>query len=313
MAGEIASSPDREARTAGRRSGDAHHDEFLVALGERIRTVRARRGMSRKVLSRQSGVSERYIAQLESGQGNISILLLRQLSQAMSVPLGDLIAEGPEKPIEISLILQLLNRLPESDLAAARDLLNEKFGMAAGAGRRGRIALIGLRGAGKSTLGQALAERIDCPFIELGREVERMAGTSMGEIFSLYGQVGYRRFERRCLERVVEENERAVIATGGSLVAEPGTFELLLSSCFTIWVSASPAEHMSRVIAQGDRRPMEDNKEAMADLELILSRRAPLYAEAHGKIDTSGRGVAESLSSLLEVVGQSSSPNSPRG
>jgi XRE family aerobic/anaerobic benzoate catabolism transcriptional regulator len=275
---------------------------YLHLLGERIREARARRGMTRKILARDSQVSERYLAQLESGQGNISIILLRQIAQAMGLQVADLVREGPDRSVELALLLQTLERLSPSELGQARQLLAGAFGAAMAEGRRQRIALIGLRGAGKSTLGRRLAEVRGIPFIELDREIERESGLALGEIFDLYGQPAFRRLERRCLEAAIEHNESCVIATGGSLVSEPGTFDLLLAACFAVWLKAAPAEHMGRVLAQGDTRPMAENAEAMADLRRILAGREALYSKADAVIDTAGKTVEESLAALRAAV-----------
>jgi len=277
------------------------HDDFLRLLGERVREARARRGVSRKILARDSGVSERYLAQLESGEGNVSVLLLRQVAQALSLPVIDLVREENGQSVELALILQFLKRLPAARLGAVREQLMAHFGESP-AERRRRIALIGLRGAGKSTLGARLAKELGVPFIELDREIEREAGTSLSEIFLLYGQAGYRRYERRSLEKVLEGHERCVIATGGSIVSEPGTYDLLLSTCYTIWLRAQPEEHMARVVAQGDTRPMAGNAEAMDDLRRILSGRATLYGQADMIVDTAGRSVDQSLKDLKRTL-----------
>ena len=275
---------------------------FLQRLGERVRATRARRGMTRKILARDSGVSERYLAQLESGHGNISIVRLRQVAQAMNVPIDDLVREGPEQSIELTLISQFLDRLSPAEIAEAHRLLLPHFGGVAEHQRHARIALIGMRGAGKSTLGRRLADDLGIPFIEMGGEIERESGISLNEIFSLYGQSAYRRYERRALERILETCSRAVIATGGSLVSEPGTFELLLNNCYTVWVKAAPEEHMARVMAQGDFRPMGDSPEAMDDLRGILTGRESLYGSADAVVDTTGQGAEASYRELLAVV-----------
>ena len=258
--------------------------------------------MTRKILARDSEVSERYLAQLEAGQGNISIALLRQVAHAMGLPLTDLVREGPDRPVELTLLIQTLSRLSGKELAQARTLLSETFGAAVESERRHRIALIGLRGAGKSTLGARLAKAQGVPFIELDREIERESGTSLGVIFDLMGQSAYRRYERRALEAAIERHDRAVIATGGSIVSEPATFDLLLSACFTVWLTASPEEHMSRVMAQGDTRPMADNEAAMEDLRRILAGRHALYAKADATVDTAGKTVGQSLEDLRAAV-----------
>jgi len=276
--------------------------EYLCQLGERVREARARRGMTRRILARDSGVSERYLAQLEAGQGNISIILLRQVTQAMGLPLADIVREGPEHPVELALLVQALARLTPPQLADARRSLAKSVGAAVAQERRHRIALIGLRGAGKSTLGAGLAKQLAIPFVELDREIERLSGMTLGTLFDLYGQGAYRRYERRALESVVETHDRAVIATGGSLVSEPATFELLLEACFTVWLTAAPEEHMSRVVAQGDLRPMAENAAAMEDLRRILEGRRALYAKADATIDTAGKSVQRSLSELRKAV-----------
>jgi XRE family aerobic/anaerobic benzoate catabolism transcriptional regulator len=283
-----------ESETSGER-------DYLTTLGDRVREARARRGASRKLLARDSGVSERYLAQLETGQGNISILLLRQIATALSVPLTELLAEESGEAVEFALTAQFLKRLPPQKLAAVRSQLVRDYGSARDE-RMKRIALIGLRGAGKSTLGARLAKALGTPFVELDREIEREAGTSLSEIFLLYGQAGYRRYERRCLQRVLERNDRAVIATGGSIVSEPGTYELLLSTCFTVWLKAEPGEHMARVIAQGDTRPMAGNDQAMEDLRRILDGRATLYGQADVTVDTAGKTPEQTLSALRNAV-----------
>lgn len=277
-------------------------NEYLLMLGERIRELRARRGMTRKILAQQSGVSERYLAQLETGHGNISIILLRQIAQGLGLPIVDLVREEPEQAIELTLLTQYLSRFPPKSLARARQLLEAELEVADRSARHQRVALIGLRGAGKTTLGTMLAQHLDAPFIELAKTIEREAGAEMSEIFSLYGQAAYRRYERRSLEAVIENNARFVIVPGGSIVSEPATFDVLLSSCYTIWLRASPEEHMARVIAQGDYRPMKGSQEAMDDLKRILSGRIGLYSKADAVIDTSGKSIGQSFNELLEAL-----------
>src|SRR5438046_652658 len=292
----------RSQRTVQTNESDSSGErDYLAVLGERVREARAKRGISRKLLARDSGVSERYLAQLEGGQGNVSILLLRQIAAALNIPLAELLAEDPDEAVELTLTTQFLKRLPRHTLAAVRSRLVRDYGSARDE-RMKRIALIGLRGAGKSTLGAKLARALGAPFVELDREIEREAGTSLSEIFLLYGQAGYRRYERRCLERVLEKNERAVIATRGSIVSEPGTFDLLLSECFTVWLTAEPEEHMAGVIAQGDTRPMAGNDQAMEDLRRILEGRATLYRQADVTVDTARNTPEQSLSALRKAV-----------
>ena len=283
-------------------SGVPEQDEYLCRLGERVREERARRGMTRKILARDSGLSERYLAQLESGKGNLSIKLLRRIGDALNLPLARLVSTEPDEPLEIRQLVEFLRRLPAARLGEARALLDTHFLASDRQARNRRIALIGLRGAGKSTLGSRLARHLEIPFIELDAEIERDFGLSLGEIFALSGQAAYRRSERRALGGVIERHPSFVLATGGSIVAEPETYEELLSRCFTIWITASPEEHMNRVIAQGDLRPMADNKEAMTDLERILAARTPLYARADTVVDTAGRTVEASFRQMLAIL-----------
>lgn len=256
--------------------------------------------MARKVLSQQSKVSERYLAQLEAGEGNASVLLLRNVARALGLSLTELL-DHQEASVEQRLIRRFVDQLPEHQREEVVFRLMREFGQEKSA-RRARIALVGLRGAGKTTLGGALASELHVPFIELDREIEREAGISLSEVFSLYGQTGYRRIERRCLERIVQENERMVMTVGGGIVSEIETYNVLLLNCFTVWVKASPEEHMARVVAQGDFRPMQGNREAMEDLKRILGAREPLYRKADVTLDTSGEDLERSLQKLRRVA-----------
>ena len=277
----------------------AEDGNYLRMLGERIRDLRLRRGMTRQSLGRDSAVSLRYLAQLESGEANISIVRLRQIAEAMGLPLEELVRVGPEQPAELTLLVQHLSRLSPSQLSRAREILlaaPDTFD------RRGRIALIGLRGAGKSTLGKMLAARLKVPFIEMADVIEQEAGVTVAEVIALYGQAAFRRYERRSLQRVVETHEQFVLAAGGGIVTEPPTFSDLLTTCFTIWLKATPTEHMARVVAQGDRRPMSDSEEAMRDLERILAGREPMYRKADVTVNTSGLDLQQGLTELLRCV-----------
>lgn len=275
----------------------------LAALGERLRTLRMRRGVTQGDLARRSGVSLRYIAQMEGGLGNVSVLLLRRVAAALGVAPEELVADGAERAPDRALLDGLLDRLAPDELVAARALLSQRFARTPDPGRTGRIALIGLRGAGKSTLGAALAAQRGVPFVELDREVERDARMDLPDIFETHGQDGFRRFERAALERLVAAGRPTVIAAGGGIVAAPATFALLLESCRTIWLRASPEEHMARVMRQGDTRPMRDNRRAMEDLRAILAAREMLYARADAVLDTAGCSPAQSLAALAALVG----------
>lgn len=271
---------------------------FLHAFGERVRGERARRGMSRKLLADHAGISERYITQLESGKGNASLLILRQIAAALGLPLTRLVQDDAPTP-EMTLLRQFLERLSPEQLREAYAALAGQFASEAGISRGHRIALIGLRGAGKTTLGAALRKAANVPFFELDREIERLSGTSMASILELYGQQAFRRYEQEALQQLLETHPRFIVATGGSIVSETATYELLLRNCFTVWVRTTPEEHMARVIAQGDRRPMAGSGQAMEDLRRILEERTPLYARADVTLDTTGAEEAASLRELL--------------
>ena len=287
-------------RTEPRRGTQPIEELYLKRVGERVRLQRAGRGMSRRVLAAASGVSERYLAELERGAGNASLLVLRQIADALSVRIADLTSDLPDPPVDLMLAMHQLERLSGGDLKAARALLADRFGRVAEPA--GRVALIGLRGAGKTTLGRRAADAAGVPFIELGREIERARGMTIGEIYRQSGQEGFRRFEYEQLERAVTSHSRAVIATGGSLVTEPATFDLLLSTTTVVWLKASPGDHLDRVAAQGDRRPMEQSRQARDDLEAILLSRTPLYSQAVAVIDTSALGEAAALDELVQIV-----------
>ena len=241
---------------------------YLSRLGDRVRAWRSEHGMTRKSLSQASGVSERYLAQLEAGEGNISVLLLRKVARAMGVPVESLVREEPQE-----------DKRPSKP-----------------------VALLGLRGAGKSTLGKKLSESLKLPFIELDREVEKEAGAELGEVFAMYGQDGYRRFERRALERVLAQGERAVIATGGSVVNDPGTYKLLLERCTCVWLKTSPAEHMARVIAQGDMRPFKGRSAALEEIRKLLAERNELYSKSDFTLSTSDKSPRTCLAELRSLV-----------
>ncbi len=285
----------------------------LAELGARVRAWRARRGMTRKQLAADSGLSERFLADVESGKGNVSINSLEAAARALNITILELLQDAPRPAL--SRLHSLLSRLDDGQLDQAHTLLGATFGLGDAQGREHRVALIGLRGAGKTTLGEPLAAQRGVPFVELDREIEREAGTSMNEILLLHGQAGYRRYERRALFRIAEDHaDGVVMTTGGSIVSERETFDLLQSRFYCVWLKASPEEHMSRVVAQGDMRPFHTTRgddgqiaqsamgEALEDIRRILSSREALYARADAVVDTAARSVRQSLKDLDRAV-----------
>ncbi|HRP27532.1 MAG TPA: helix-turn-helix transcriptional regulator [Burkholderiaceae bacterium] len=276
---------------------------FLVALGERARNLRARRGLTRKAVALAADVSERHLANLEYGIGNVSILVLLQVAGALQCSLAELIGDVTTSSPEWLLIRELLEGRDEATLRRARVAIGELLGTGGdNATRSARVALVGLRGAGKSTLGQMLADDLDVPFVELSREIEKFAGCSVDEIQALYGMNAYRRYERRALEEAIQIYPEAVIATPGGLVSDAATFNLLLAHCTTVWLRASPGDHMQRVAAQGDVRPMAASREAMNDLERILAGRAAFYSKAEIELDTSVKPLEATFADLRAKV-----------
>jgi XRE family transcriptional regulator, aerobic/anaerobic benzoate catabolism transcriptional regulator len=297
--------PAAESGSEADESASKH--PFLVALGERVRALRARRGMTRKALSVATDVSERHLANLEYGIGNASILILLQVAQALQCSLAELLGDVTTRSPEWLLIRELLEQRDDVTLKRVRTAIGEMLGTGGSHGegastRSSRVALVGLRGAGKSTLGAMLAEELGFPFVELSREIEKFAGCSISEIQALYGQNAYRRYERRALEEAIQIYPEAVIATPGGIVSDAATFNLLLAHCTTVWLQADAEDHMKRVVAQGDTRPMAASREAMDDLKTILAGRAAFYSKAEMRIDTSAQPLAETFVLLRDTV-----------
>lgn len=277
-------------------------DPLLASLGERVRTLRSRRGLTRKAAARAAEISERHFANLEYGTGNASILILQQVAQALNCSLAELIGDVTTRSPEWLLIRELLAGRSDEELHRARLSIGQALSEVSQRVRSQCVALIGLRGAGKSTLGALLAEDLEMPFLELSREIEKLAGCTVREIHDLYGSAAYRRYERRALEETLQNYPQAVIATPGGLVSDVASLNLLLSRCLTVWIQASPDEHLSRVTQQGDLRPMAASREAMADLRRILAGRSAFYSKADLTVDTSNQALENSFQLIRERV-----------
>jgi XRE family aerobic/anaerobic benzoate catabolism transcriptional regulator len=282
--------------------GTGHPVAFLAAIGREVRRHRAKRGMTRRQLAEASETSERYLAQIESGVGNPSVSVLRAIALALDLPTSALLPEAGARTAELGTILDLLAQVPERELAPLAKEIAARVVSRAGADRARRIALVGLRGAGKSTLGRMLAQHLGWPFIELDRRVEEEYGASIPDLIEMAGTATFRRHERNALERVIAEHDAAIITTAGGIVSNPETYAVLLRRAHTVWIKARPEEHMSRVMAQGDFRPMAQNRQAMADLVAILEARRADYARAEADVDTSGDAVEQSFAKLLRIV-----------
>jgi XRE family aerobic/anaerobic benzoate catabolism transcriptional regulator len=298
----------RAAATAAPAAARARADidAFVAEIGALVRRGRAKHGMTRRQLAAESGASERYLAQIESGQGNPSVIILKSIAAALDVPIIALLPRSPGRTPAldriIDRIVDRLGRMPTAELPGIAELIETRAAGDPATERAGRIALTGLRGAGKSTLGRRLARHLGCPFIELDRVVEQDYGASVPDLIEMAGQATFRRCERSCLERVIGAHERAVIATAGGIVSNPETYALLLRRTHTVWIKARPQEHMTRVMAQGDFRPMAENPEAMADLVAILEARRADYLLAQAEVDTSGKTVEQSFAKLVRVA-----------
>lgn len=296
---------DSPAGAADSPADDQEKNPLLVTLGEQVKALRSRRGMTRKALALGAGVSERHLANLEYGLGNASILVLSQVADALHCTLAELIGDITTSTPEWLLIRELLEQQSDSTLRRVRLAIGEMLGTGGDNARRSsRIALVGLRGAGKSTLGTLLAEDLGFPFVELSREIEKFAGCSISEIQALYGVNAYRRYERRALEEAIQIHSEAIIATPGGLVSDPASFNLMLSHCTTVWLQAAPEDHLNRVTAQGDLRPMAASKEAMEDLKGILAGRAAFYSKADFQLDTSSQELPATFAKLRSIVRQ---------
>lgn len=273
--------------------------DMMQRVGLRVRALRAEMSMPRRVLSENSGVSPRYLAKLEAGNGNVSIGVLAKVARALDAPIDALIAEGFPDDTSFARMMKLYLEASPITRAKIAQILSPEFEKSQ---KLSRICLVGLRGAGKSTLGARVADAWRVPFVELNTEMENDAGMPIGELIAMFGQDGYRRLEAETLNRIIGEYPRAVVAVAGGIVANGDTFQTVLSRFHTIWLKASSGEHMDRVRAQGDRRPMDGNPNAMIQLRQILKERESLYAQADYALDTSGKSVEHSQSDLSKII-----------
>jgi XRE family aerobic/anaerobic benzoate catabolism transcriptional regulator len=298
----VAKSTTKPAEKLAVSTAPASEAAFLAAIGAEVRKNRAKRGMTRRQLAQASQTSERYLAQIESGVGNPSVSVLRAIARALDLPCAALLPEAGARTAALGAILDLLAQVPEGELPALAKDIESRVARPGSADRARRIALVGLRGAGKSTLGRMLAQHLGWPFIELDRLVEEDYGASIPDLIEMAGTATFRRHERGALDRIVSAHEAAVITTAGGIVANPETYALLLRRSHTIWIKAGPEDHMSRVMAQGDFRPMAQNRQAMADLVAILEARRGDYARAEAQLDTSDDSAEQSFAKLLRIV-----------
>ncbi len=307
MSSTILQAPENPQVDGDDGEAEEAKNPFLVALGERARALRSRRGMTRKALAAAADVSERHLANLEYGVGNVSVLVLLDVARALQCSLAELLGDVTTSSPEWLMLRELLENRDEATLHRVRVAVGEMLGTGGANASHGRkrsqqVALIGLRGAGKSTLGAMLAEDLGFPFVELSREIEKFAGCSISEIQALYGQNAYRRYERRALEESIQIYPEAVIATPGGIVSDPANFNLLLAHCTTVWLQADPEDHMKRVLAQGDTRPMAASREAMEDLKSILAGRAAFYSKAEFQLNTSTQALEPTFAALRGLV-----------
>ena len=298
--------PARKAKTLRKSAPDAQANGraaagFLAALGREVRRGRAKRGMTRRQLAQASHTSERYLAQIESGTGNPSVTVLRAIAHALDISAANLLGEPAPHNGAPAALLDLVAQLPEQSFAKLTQLIEARLLPSERADRARRIALIGLRGAGKTTLGRMLARHLGWPFIELDRVVEQDYGASIPDMIEIAGTATFRRHERAALARVIAQHDAAVITTAGGIVSDRESYALLLRRSHAIWIKARPEEHMSRVMAQGDFRPMAQNREAMTDLVAILEARGFDYARAQAQLDTSSETVEQSFAKLLRI------------
>lgn len=270
-------------------------DELLKGLGRRVRDARVGRGMTQRRLADASGLSLRFVSQVENGQGNIAVGRLAQVASALGEPVARLLPDGAAPAYDLAAELDALDA---GQLAAVRAYVRELRGAAPPK----VIALLGIRGAGKSSVGQRLAEQLEVPFVELDRRIEAAAAMSLGDLFAIHGEPYYRQLQLEALQAFIGEGQSAVLATGGSLVTHPESWKLLREHAYTIWLRAGARDHWDRVLAQGDDRPMRRNPQAFQVLEALVAERRPLYEQADRMVDTSGRRLAAVVAEVAGAI-----------
>ena len=274
---------------------------LISRVARRVREVRKQKGMPRRVVSELSGVSPRYLAQLEAGEGNISIALLERVARALEMPIEALIAQQISIDPEAQRIAQLFERATDDLRAAIKEMLSAEAPVCP---RKGRICVMGLRGAGKTTLGQRAAAALKLPFLELSCMIEDETGMPVAEVISLYGADGYRRLETEALEKVVKQNGPLILSVSGGLVEQEAPFAQLLAQFHTVWLHTSPAEHVARVRAQSELEPVQDAALAVAQIKALMETRTPLYGRAETHLDTSKRSAQQSVRELVALIAQ---------
>jgi len=268
-------------------------------VGARVRKARELRGLARRELSEMSGVSQRYLAQVEAGEGNISIALLLKVGEALDHRIEWFVGEEDPWTSDVMRVADLFRR---ADSRQRREVLEILDPHPSREKKAHRIALIGLRGAGKSTLGRRASKALDLPFAELNHEIEEQSGMPVADVMALYGQEGYRALEHQAIGRLIATHDSVILAVAGGIVSAPEAFAVLLDNFHTVWVRAAPEEHMGRVLAQGDHRPMAGKASALDELKMILSSREPLYARADAMLDTSRKTEVEAFRELLAII-----------
>ena len=275
---------------------------ILNNLGHTIRKYRSQRGMNRQTLATKSNISLRYLAQLEVGNGNPSITILKNISYALNITLEHLLFSDSTKNTEVAYIKNKIDHYTQHQISTLLEFIDNIERKKIVKLNKNRIALIGLRGAGKSTLGNMYSKEYKIPIYEVTKEIEKIGGMNINEVIEFGGQGMYRRLEYTAINNLYKKKKNLIILTGGSIVSEKETFSFLLKNFYTIWIKASPEEHMKRVIKQGDLRPISSNPKAMDDLNNILKERQYLYSKAASIVNTENKDKISSYKELVDKI-----------